>query len=188
MPSLSLGEQTVMIISLFAWCLDIHTHIYIVVYTNNFLDFFCIWSEATPKALMRMMGIPGLTLYHLKSHLQALLCFFFWQWYLEYFDGELHLKYFGVICSCRNIGWGKATNQRPIMKSTNQVSGIELGYKTEIIDAFVLISRFLFFFFLQITKGIREEMLNFWVGKLVIKSRALLMSNISLSPSRISYG
>lgn len=33
------------------------------------------------------------------------------------------------------------------MKSTNQVSGIELGYKTDIIDAFVLISRFLFFFF-----------------------------------------
>ncbi|XP_058193446.1 myb family transcription factor PHL8 [Rhododendron vialii] len=26
--------------------------------------------KATPKALMRMMGIPGLTLYHLKSHLQ----------------------------------------------------------------------------------------------------------------------
>lgn len=31
------------------------------------------------------------------------------------------------------------------MKSTNKVSGIELGYKTEIIDAFVLISRFHFF-------------------------------------------
>ncbi|KAF7123545.1 hypothetical protein RHSIM_Rhsim12G0064200 [Rhododendron simsii] len=44
-----------------------------------------------------------------------------------------------------NIGWGKATNQRPIMKSTNKVSGIELGYKTEIIEAFVLISRFHFF-------------------------------------------
>ncbi|XP_043703364.1 myb family transcription factor PHL8-like isoform X2 [Telopea speciosissima] len=26
--------------------------------------------KATPKALMRVMGIPGLTLYHLKSHLQ----------------------------------------------------------------------------------------------------------------------
>lgn len=26
--------------------------------------------KATPKSLMRMMGIPGLTLYHLKSHLQ----------------------------------------------------------------------------------------------------------------------
>ncbi|XP_057448210.1 myb family transcription factor PHL8-like isoform X2 [Lotus japonicus] len=26
--------------------------------------------EATPKNLMRVMGIPGLTLYHLKSHLQ----------------------------------------------------------------------------------------------------------------------
>ncbi|RYR64847.1 hypothetical protein Ahy_A03g010881 isoform C [Arachis hypogaea] len=27
--------------------------------------------KATPKSLMRVMGIPGLTLYHLKSHLQA---------------------------------------------------------------------------------------------------------------------
>ncbi|CAM0907580.1 unnamed protein product [Alopecurus aequalis] len=26
--------------------------------------------KATPKAIMRVMGIPGLTLYHLKSHLQ----------------------------------------------------------------------------------------------------------------------
>ncbi|GLT61115.1 hypothetical protein SLA2020_338430 [Shorea laevis] len=26
--------------------------------------------KATPKSLMRVMGIPGLTLYHLKSHLQ----------------------------------------------------------------------------------------------------------------------
>ncbi|KAI9126400.1 hypothetical protein K1719_002821 [Acacia pycnantha] len=28
--------------------------------------------KATPKSLMRVMGIPGLTLYHLKSHLQKL--------------------------------------------------------------------------------------------------------------------
>ena len=28
-------------------------------------------AEATPKSLMRVMGIPGLTLYHLKSHLQV---------------------------------------------------------------------------------------------------------------------
>ncbi|KAF1873048.1 hypothetical protein Lal_00016168 [Lupinus albus] len=27
--------------------------------------------KATPKSIMRVMGIPGLTLYHLKSHLQA---------------------------------------------------------------------------------------------------------------------
>lgn len=28
-------------------------------------------AEATPKTIMRLMGIPGLTLYHLKSHLQV---------------------------------------------------------------------------------------------------------------------
>lgn len=30
-----------------------------------------VFAEATPKTLMRVMGVPGLTLYHLKSHLQA---------------------------------------------------------------------------------------------------------------------
>lgn len=30
-----------------------------------------IFSEATPKTIMRVMGVKGLTLYHLKSHLQV---------------------------------------------------------------------------------------------------------------------
>ncbi|CAL8995006.1 unnamed protein product, partial [Prunus brigantina] len=32
--------------------------------------------KATPKSLMRVMGIHGLTLYHLKSHLQAFFSLF----------------------------------------------------------------------------------------------------------------
>lgn len=34
-----------------------------------FLDL--IYAEATPKTIMRVMGVKGLTLYHLKSHLQV---------------------------------------------------------------------------------------------------------------------
>lgn len=34
-----------------------------------FLDSICV--EATPKTIMRVMGVKGLTLYHLKSHLQV---------------------------------------------------------------------------------------------------------------------
>ena len=33
--------------------------------------FSCIYVEATPKTIMRVMGVKGLTLYHLKSHLQV---------------------------------------------------------------------------------------------------------------------
>lgn len=29
------------------------------------------YAEATPKTIMRVMGVKGLTLYHLKSHLQV---------------------------------------------------------------------------------------------------------------------
>lgn len=42
------------------------------LYIYIYIDYFGFdWSiEATPKSVMRMMGVPGLTLYHLKSHLQ----------------------------------------------------------------------------------------------------------------------
>ncbi|XP_021890536.1 myb family transcription factor PHL8-like isoform X2 [Carica papaya] len=37
---------------------------------HRFVEAINQLGEATPKSLMRVMGIPGLTLYHLKSHLQ----------------------------------------------------------------------------------------------------------------------
>jgi len=41
---------------------------------SKFLMYFSYYAyvaEATPKRLMRVMEIPGLTLEHLKSHLQV---------------------------------------------------------------------------------------------------------------------
>ncbi|XP_064948942.1 protein PHR1-LIKE 2 isoform X2 [Musa acuminata AAA Group] len=43
------------------WTADLH---------ERFVDAVAQLGEATPKAIMRTMGVKGLTLFHLKSHLQ----------------------------------------------------------------------------------------------------------------------
>ncbi|XP_057836968.1 myb family transcription factor APL-like [Cryptomeria japonica] len=40
-------------------------------FENSQLRSQCPPAEATPKSAMRMMGVKGLTLYHLKSHLRG---------------------------------------------------------------------------------------------------------------------
>ncbi|XP_039065220.1 myb-related protein 2-like [Hibiscus syriacus] len=62
--------------------------------------------KATPKNLMRVIGISGLTLYHLKSHLQLIS--------LHYttIPSSQTNQGLTVFSSCKNTGWQKANRQK----------------------------------------------------------------------------
>lgn len=69
MLSLSLEDQTVLLYNL-------HLQFLVFMHPNSLIMLHLlisslIFSEATPKTIMRVMGVKGLTLYHLKSHLQV---------------------------------------------------------------------------------------------------------------------
>ncbi len=48
-----------------------HTHTHTLSLSLSLMKKNIGCAEATPKSVMRVMGIKGLTLYHLKSHLQV---------------------------------------------------------------------------------------------------------------------
>ncbi|XP_009769428.1 myb family transcription factor PHL11 isoform X1 [Nicotiana sylvestris] len=51
------------------WTVDLHQHFVDAVTKLGGPESFG-FTEATPKSVLRLMGVKGLTLYHLKSHLQ----------------------------------------------------------------------------------------------------------------------
>jgi SHAQKYF class myb-like DNA-binding protein len=68
--------------------------------TQRFDCFLCGFEGATPKAVLRVMGVQGITIYHVKSHLQVGLSPLYPSWH----NGDLD---FQLSVFCGDSNWRK---------------------------------------------------------------------------------
>lgn len=74
----------------------------------------CYLSGATPKGILKAMGVPGLTIYHVKSHLQVL--------FLSSYINTTRYKFLIIFLFCLLIVFLRSTGSQSIYQKSVQVS------------------------------------------------------------------